>query len=69
MENKDIRYINSSGQLSVSSEKYRLISCPGNQPERNSLKSLQIKPDHVVQLGEKLEEMRDKINGFVQSMQ
>jgi HD-like signal output (HDOD) protein len=34
-----------------------------------ALKSLQIKPDHLVQLGEKLEEMRDKINSFVQSMQ
>ncbi|MDQ7838994.1 MAG: HDOD domain-containing protein [Thermodesulfobacteriota bacterium] len=33
-----------------------------------AFKSLQIKPDRLVQLGEKLEEMREKINSFVQSM-
>ncbi|MEW6327720.1 MAG: HDOD domain-containing protein [Thermodesulfobacteriota bacterium] len=44
-----------------------------HDPEINlsetAFRSLQIKPDHLVQLGEKLEEMRDKINSFVQAMQ
>jgi len=45
-----------------------LFLVPEINLSETAFKSLQIKPDRLVQLGEKLEEMREKINGFVQSM-